>query len=470
MSTQEELIGEWMPPPEGGGLPIDNEDYIAQVRQNCRLDLPNVKQAMPHKGIMIMVCGGPTSKLYLEDIRKKSEDSKYKIFCSNGTHDWLISNGIIPDYHFIIDPKKSMLDYVKNPHKDVEYLIGSCCCPEVFEKLKGFNLKRLMVFSGSQSLDGMTDMQIIQTMYGKHEYAPLEGGTMAGLRAIPLGNIFGYETIEFYGFDSCFFVYGEDGTPVFYSYDKKRIENVMECKTDDGRAFDSTPVFASQARQFIKWKNKYEWMKLIIHGDSLTAAVDKLNEEARKPKHDLLITDYFLKMNQELHKDVTVEFGSVGNEYAGEIALLAGQIAKKNGEITLLDYGCGRGTLKDVFPDIKGVTFYEFDPCIEEKSQRPEPADLVVCTDVLEHIEPECLENVLDDLQRLTKKVCFVSVCLTKAAKFYSDGQNCHLSVLPEDIWYAKLRKRFDIVEMDKKTSRRHHNVVYVLQKKGGVK
>lgn len=463
MAYQEELIGAWCPPPVGGGLPIDNEDYINQVRKNCRLDLPNVNFETTDK-TMIMVCGGPTAKEFLEDIRKKSLDDKYRIFCSNKTHDWLIENNIIPDFHFIIDPKKSKISDVSNPHKDVQYLIGSCCHPGVFEKLKGFNVKRLMVFSGSINEDGMSDMQIIQTLYSKNDYAPLEGGTMAGLRAIPLGNLLGYKTIEFYGFDSCFFKYGENGKPIYYSYDKARIENILECKTDDGTIYESTPVFASQARQFIKWKNRFEWMKLIIHGDSLTSKIDKIDEEERKPKHDKIITDYFLKMNQELHKDKT--FGFVGHEHAGEISILVGQVAKKYGEVSVLDYGCGTGSLQKIFPNIVGVTFHQFDPCIEEYSNSPKPVDIVICTDVLEHIEPECLENVLNDLQRLTKKTAYISICLTEAVKTYPDGRNCHLSILPHDIWYAKLRKRFDIIESKKESRRNHNYSTFIVQAK----
>jgi len=473
MATQETLVGEWAPPPEGGSLPITNEDYINQVRMNCRLNLPNVVLASEHGLIMVMVCGGPTSKLFLEDIRKKSQDKeKYRIFCSNKTHDWLIENGIIPDYHFIIDPKKSMLDYVTKPHKDVEYLVGSCCYPEVFKALQGYNVKRLMVYSGIEDQDGMSDMKVISALFHKDEYAALEGGTMAGLRAMPLANILGYTTVEFYGFDSCFFNYDKDGKPIYYSYDKKRLENIMECKTDDGRVFESTPIFASQARQYIKWKRRFEWIKFIIHGDSLTAHIDKIDEALLKPKHNSLITNYMLQLNKEMHKGFKDSngklhmFGSVGHEYAGEVSLLAGQFAKKYGEITLLDYGCGAGTLKHALPNITGVKINEYDPCIDEKSATPEPADIVVCTDVLEHIEPECMDNVLDDLKRVTKKTALVSICLTEAAKFYADGRNCHLSILPIDIWYSKLRKRFHIVESGKRKMRMHEYYVCVLQAK----
>ena len=81
------------------------------------------------------------------------------------------------------------------------------------------------------------------------------------------------------------------------------------------------------------------------------------------------------------------------------------------------------------------------------KRYPPGPADIVVCTDVLEHIEPECLENVLDDLKRVTKKVCYLAVSTRRASKSYSDGQNCHLIVEDHDWWRPKIKKRFHVVE-----------------------
>ena len=471
MAVQEALQGEWAPPPDAScGLPVDVDTYISQVRKNCRLDLPNVNTAMEHDLIMVMVCAGPTMPQFLDDIRKKSQDkNKYRIFCSNKTHDYLIDNGIIPDYHFIIDPKPSMLTYVQRPHKDVQYLIGSCCVPQVFEALEGYDVKRLMVLSGVKGSDGITDMHIIQALYNKSEYTGLEGGTMAGLRAMTLANMLGYKTVEFYGFDSGFQNYDENGEPIYYAYDKKRIENVVECKTDDRKIYDSTPVFASQARQFIKWKHRLEWIKFIIYGDSLTSRIDKIDEEERRPKHDLLITDYMQKMNEELHKDWDGEhsYGSYGSENLPEIVMLAGQMAKRFGELTILDYGCGKGFFKMRMPDINGVTVHEYDPCVKEKSARPKPADLVVCTDVLEHIEPQCLDNVLDDIERLTVKSCFVSICLTPAVKKYHDGQNCHLSLLDAETWYAKLRKRFLVLETKEVNVGEHRKIKFSLQKKG---
>jgi len=209
-------------------MPIPMETYIENVRSNCLLDLPNLEQQKEHDKIMVMVCGGPTAKDHLEEIRKKSQDDRYRIFCSNKTHDWLISEGIIPDYQFIIDPKPSKIDDVQNPHKDVKYLISATCDPGVFKALEGYDVTRVFALSG---MGKPKDTDIVEVLFPNQDITYLFGGSMAGLRAMSLGNIMGYLTVEFYGFDSCYFNYDDEGRPIYYSYDKPRIENVIECQT-----------------------------------------------------------------------------------------------------------------------------------------------------------------------------------------------------------------------------------------------
>ena len=59
---------------------------------------------------------------------------------------------------------------------------------------------------------------------------------------------------------------------------------------------------------------------------------------------------------------------------------------------TVLDYGCGRHTFKQAmakkWPNIE---VREYDPGVPGFDALPEPADFVLCTDVLEHIEAEYL-------------------------------------------------------------------------------
>lgn len=448
-----ELVGDWEEAPYSaeGGFPVEHKQYIENVRANCLLDLPNLSVSRDHDKIMVMVCGGPTARLYLEDIRKKAQDDQYVIFTSNKTHDWLIDNGIIPDYDFVIDPKPSKIKDVQNPRQDVHYLIGMGCDHKVFLALEGYKVTRVFTVSG---IGNPTDVDVIRALFPYQDICFVGGGTMAGLRAMSLADVMGFLTVEYYGFDSCYFDRDENGKPIYYSYDKKRTENIMEAQTADGRTFLTSPVFASQARQFLKWKHRYEWIKFIIHGDSLTAAINEIDDEQNRPKHKLLITDYARELQKQDHleddinsRDPRMQYGTVGHTYAGHVSVLAGKIIKRNGSASMLDYGCGKRSLEQELPPIMGLDIRAYDPCIDGLDDTPEPADLVVCTDVLEHVEPECLDNVLDDLSRVTKELLFLSVSTRPARNAYSDGHNRHKIVQDHEWWRPKIRKRFDILD-----------------------
>lgn len=83
---------------------------------------------------------------------------------------------------------------------------------------------------------------------------------------------------------------------------------------------------------------------------------------------------------------------------------------------------------------------------IPELSERPTQHDLVVCSDVLEHIEPECVVSVLLDLQSLTKKVLFIDVATRPAKKILPDGRNAHLIQLLGGWWLTELIHFFEPV------------------------
>jgi len=103
----------------------------------------------------------------------------------------------------------------------------------------------------------------------------------------------------------------------------------------------------------------------------------------------------------------------------------------------VLDYGCGKGKL--------GIG-KKYDPAIPEFSADPEPADLLVCTDVLEHIEPELLDNVLSHMKSKMKKAGYFTIGCAPASKKLPDGRNAHLIVKPPEWWVDKLSEYFTVV------------------------
>lgn len=128
-------------------------------------------------------------------------------------------------------------------------------------------------------------------------------------------------------------------------------------------------------------------------------------------------------------------YGTRGNKWADAVVALI----KEYQASSVLDYGCGAGSLK---PAVKerhgaGLRFDEYDPGIPEKAGLPTFADIVVVTDVLEHIEPERLDAVLAHLKMLSRKAIFAVVALVPSAKILADGRNAHLIIRPA-LWWRK--------------------------------
>lgn len=145
----------------------------------------------------------------------------------------------------------------------------------------------------------------------------------------------------------------------------------------------------------------------------------------------MLITDEYVKLNKELH-NLREDFGSNGHKWAQVVVDLCKQLSTRD----VLDYGCGKGTLRTRVPliDVKN-----YDPAMPQWSERPKPADIVCCLDVLEHIEPELLDNVLKDLASLAKRCLILVVATREAKKFLPDGRNAHLTQEGYQWWFNKL-------------------------------
>jgi hypothetical protein len=155
------------------------------------------------------------------------------------------------------------------------------------------------------------------------------------------------------------------------------------------------------------------------------------------PKLDDLISPTYRQLNTSLHAGGS--YGRYGDKWAQRVT----ELIREYDADTVLDYGCGQGTLVAAL----GGNINEYDPAIEEKSALPSPADLVVCTDVLEHIEPDRLTAVLDHLQSLTLKALFAVISTRPAKKLLADGRNAHLIIEPPSFWRRELVERFRVTD-----------------------
>lgn len=135
-----------------------------------------------------------------------------------------------------------------------------------------------------------------------------------------------------------------------------------------------------------------------------------------------------------------------GQHYASRVD----DLVKSYKAQSILDYGCGKRTLEAALRQKWFGTplaeIVNYDPAVEGCEHTRKPCDFVVCTDVLEHIEPEFLDNVLDDIDANMRVAGLLTVALIPAKKHLADGRNAHLIVRPYTWWLQKLWGRFSIM------------------------
>jgi 2-polyprenyl-3-methyl-5-hydroxy-6-metoxy-1,4-benzoquinol methylase len=159
------------------------------------------------------------------------------------------------------------------------------------------------------------------------------------------------------------------------------------------------------------------------------------------------ITEDYRALNAELHR-TRPDYGRRGHRHADRVV----RLVVRFDAASVLDFGCGKGTLAPALrARLPKIDVREYDPAIPGKDANPEPADILVCCDVLEHIEPDCLDDVLAELARLTLKVGHLVIATQPdQTKLLPDGRNPHLIVQPASWWRERLRPYFRVRQDDK--------------------
>lgn len=143
----------------------------------------------------------------------------------------------------------------------------------------------------------------------------------------------------------------------------------------------------------------------------------------------------YAELQQQFHIE-RPDYGISGSRYADMVH----QLAKKLGTTDILDYGCGKATLSKSLP----FPIHNYDPFIPEYSTFPKPADLVVCTDVMEHVEEQFVSATLEEIASLANRAVFFQIATRPASKNLPDGRNAHITIRTPAWWLNELLAYFD--------------------------
>ena len=172
-----------------------------------------------------------------------------------------------------------------------------------------------------------------------------------------------------------------------------------------------------------------------------------------------LISDNYVDQLKALHAGKK-RFG-VMSEQPKYVKIISNLIEESETK-ELLDYGSGKQNTEKRFSK-NGVSVTSYEPAIDALANNNIPKEIVICIDVLEHIEPDMLENVLADLHRCTLKKGFFTISLRPAVKTLPDGRNAHLIIETSAWWKERLLKYFDIQQEETRVG--HSYEVFVTPK-----
>ena len=157
-----------------------------------------------------------------------------------------------------------------------------------------------------------------------------------------------------------------------------------------------------------------------------------------------VISQAYLGQQIELHKNPDYGVASLS------FAPIVKEVVQAFRVQSISDYGAGKKNLLRGLngQGLSGFDYYPYDPAFPEYGA-PRPADLVCCIDVLEHIEPEFVDAVLDDLRAITIKRGFYSIHSEPALKVLTDGRNAHLIQKPSSWWLPQLCRHFEVRHLE---------------------
>jgi hypothetical protein len=110
---------------------------------------------------------------------------------------------------------------------------------------------------------------------------------------------------------------------------------------------------------------------------------------------------------------------------------------------SVIDFGCANGVLVDqIKQDFKYISRVDgYDPGVIEYEKFPDQKyDILISTDVFEHIEPEYLDSTLEAIDNLFLNFAWIIIACYPAKKFLPDGRNAHLTVEPPEWWMEKIK------------------------------
>ena len=397
-----------------------------QIKAACARIAARLEPQEPRHEPIAVACFGPS----LRDTWRQTREYAYLMTCS-GAHKFLAERGVIPDFHCEVDPRPHKVDLIGTPHRKTRYLISSSSHPDLLDHLADMDVTLWHSLGPDDD-----DWRVLPA----GEWS-IVGGSNVGLRALAVASFLGFRELHVFGMD------GNLANDASHAAAHPNAPDEYGLFEYGGRAWRTTPAMLEAAKATFEELDALPKIRAKFYGDGLVQALARdyvpkgLPEPVRntvafqKPR---LISPEMLELNRRLHRD-NLAYGISGVRHAPAVI----RLKQETGADSVLDWGAGKGHLAKALP----FPIWQFDPAVPEFEETAKPADLVVCTDCLEHIEPEYLDVVLLDLRRCVRRYGYFTICTVAALKKYADGRNAHLIQQPKEWWLERLGRFFSVID-----------------------
>ena len=264
-----------------GHMNTSAERIVEHVETNIRRPLPQLRGSAKRDVSAVIAAGGPSLAGHWDELEALVKGGA-KLCTVNGTHNYCVERGLVPDIHVQVDARPFNTRFIQPPQEKTLYCLASQCHPSAFDALEGHKVAIYHCETGSGEKEVLDKYYFSPASPGHgSRWAFVEGGSTVTLRAISLLRILGFCKLDIFGFDSCL-VDGEH-----HSYEQK--ENAiapMETVVVDGREFTCHSWMAEQAVDFmgLMKARAMNFEDIRVHGDGLIAALMQAGHDKQLEK------------------------------------------------------------------------------------------------------------------------------------------------------------------------------------------
>jgi len=247
---------------------IEQGHLAKNIVENLGRDIPRfvnrVGLGQIRHAPLAIVCAGPTLVETIDRVR----DFENVLVCGSA-HDFVVRQGIIPNYAVVCDGGKDDKGNLSLPQKDTTYLIASQCDPSLFDHLSDYHVE-MWHYRGQAAPTIEEEGRVL------NGEPSLAWGSSVGIVSISLAMHLGFQHIHFFGLDSS---YGDHGM----SHHCCKIAGSMEYKKVPvkvgEKVFISDLALMEQTNQFFRFiETQHQFIHGTIHGNGLIAEMARQGE------------------------------------------------------------------------------------------------------------------------------------------------------------------------------------------------